>query len=112
LQFDPFMQRLAKASETKAPVVTLTQGVTPLKNAEAGHDHDAHGHDHGDHEHEHEHEHASHAEKAPAAGHGHHDHGEYDPHAWQSVPNAEIYVKNTADALCKVDAAGCETYKA
>lgn len=110
LQFDPFMQRLAKASETKAPVVTLTQGVTPLKNAEAGHDHDAHGHDHGDHEHEHEH--ASHAEKAPAAGHGHHDHGEYDPHAWQSVPNAEIYVKNTADALCKVDAAGCETYKA
>src|SRR5690606_32756803 len=31
---------------------------------------------------------------------------------WQSVPNAIIYVKNIADALCKADSAGCETYKA
>ena len=111
LQFDPFMQRLAKASETKAPLITLTQGVTPLKNTEDGHDHEGHDHDHGHagHDHDHDHDHAAHDGKEPA---GHHDHGEYDPHAWQSVPNAEIYVKNTADALCKVDAAGCETYKA
>ena len=106
LQFDTFMQRLAKSSETKAPVVEVTKGIEPLKNtedehghgAESAHDDHDHGHDH-DHAHEHEHEHE-------------HDHGEYDPHAWQSVPNAMIYVKNIADALCKVDSAGCESYKA
>ncbi|MGO3125598.1 MAG: metal ABC transporter substrate-binding protein [Advenella sp.] len=96
LQFDTFMQRLAKSSETKAPVVEVTKGIEPLKNAE-----DEHGHGgepaHDDHDHDHGHE---------------HDHGEYDPHAWQSVPNAMIYVKNIADALCKVDSAGCESYKA
>jgi len=102
LQFDTFMQRLAKSSETKAPLVEVTQGIEPLKNTEDehghgqevahdGHDHDDdHGHDHGD----------------------EHHHGEYDPHAWQSVPNAMIYVKNIADALCKVDSAGCQAYKA
>ena len=41
-----------------------------------------------------------------------HDHGAFDPHAWQSVHNAEIYVKNIADAFCAADAAGCDTYKA
>lgn len=94
LQFDTFMQRLAKSSETKAPVVEVTKGIEPLKNTE-----DEHGHGeesaHDDHDHGHE-----------------HDHGEYDPHAWQSVPNAMIYVKNIADALCKVDSEGCESYKA
>lgn len=106
LQFDTFMQRLAKSSETKAPVVEVTKGIEPLKNtedehghgAESAHDDHDHGHDH-DHDHDHAHEHD-------------HDHGEYDPHAWQSVPNAMIYVKNIADALCKVDSAGCESYKA
>ena len=35
-----------------------------------------------------------------------------DPHAWQSVPNARIYVKNIAEALCAKDAEGCSGYKA
>ncbi|TIU02834.1 MAG: zinc ABC transporter substrate-binding protein, partial [Mesorhizobium sp.] len=43
---------------------------------------------------------------------GHHHHGESDPHAWQSVHNAELYVKNIADAFCAADAAGCDTYRA
>ena len=43
--------------------------------------------------------------------HGH-DHGHADPHAWQSVPNAIIYVKNIADGLCAADAAGCAAYRA
>lgn len=100
LQFDTFMQRLAKSSETKAPVVEVTKGIEPLKNTEDEHGHGAEpAHDDHDHDHDHAHEHE-------------HDHGEYDPHAWQSVPNAMIYVKNIADALCKVDSAGCESYKA
>jgi zinc/manganese transport system substrate-binding protein len=38
--------------------------------------------------------------------------GAIDPHAWQAVGNAEIYVKNIRDALIKVDPAGRETYEA
>lgn len=51
-------------------------------------------------------------QKEQAHGHGHgHDHGHTDPHAWQSVPNAMVYVKNIATALCRVDASGCEGYQ-
>jgi zinc/manganese transport system substrate-binding protein len=42
---------------------------------------------------------------------GHH-HDDIDPHAWQSVPNAELYVKNIADALCTADPADCADYRA
>ncbi len=35
-----------------------------------------------------------------------------DPHAWQSVPNAELYVKNVADALCAADPVDCADYRA
>ncbi len=43
--------------------------------------------------------------------HGH-DHGDADPHAWQSVLNAKIYATNIRDALIAADPAGAETYKA
>ncbi|HEY4199350.1 MAG TPA: metal ABC transporter substrate-binding protein [Devosiaceae bacterium] len=35
-----------------------------------------------------------------------------DPHAWQSLANGLIYVKNIAAGLCAVDADGCPTYEA
>ena len=35
-----------------------------------------------------------------------------DPHAWQSVANAKLYVANIRDALAKADPAGADTYKA
>jgi zinc/manganese transport system substrate-binding protein len=35
-----------------------------------------------------------------------------DPHAWQSVANAKIYVTNIRDALIAADAAGAEVYRA
>jgi zinc/manganese transport system substrate-binding protein len=35
-----------------------------------------------------------------------------DPHAWQSVANARIYVANVRDALVAADAAGAEAYRA
>lgn len=41
-----------------------------------------------------------------------HDHGHDDPHAWQSVPNAIVYVKNIEAGLCAADAAGCASYQA
>lgn len=106
LHFEGFLARLVEASATKATVVELTKGVTPLEfkpefaedeegtahaEAEAGHEEAAH-------------EEAAHDE----AGH---EHGNVDPHAFQSIANAKIYVANIADAFCAADAADCDTYR-
>jgi zinc/manganese transport system substrate-binding protein len=95
LHFEGFLPRLVEASATKAPIVELTKGVEPIKSAEEDHDHD----------------------QAAGEVHKHeeadgHDHGAYDPHAFQSISNAKIYVKNIADAFCTADAANCDVYKA
>lgn len=51
--------------------------------------------------------------KAIEGGKDHdHDHAHADPHAWQSVPNVMVYVKNIADGLCAADTAGCTAYRA
>ncbi len=49
-----------------------------------------------------------------AGGHAHHghDHGDHDPHAWQDVANAKIYVANIRDGLVQVDPEGRVTYEA
>jgi zinc/manganese transport system substrate-binding protein len=47
--------------------------------------------------------------KPAPAEHAHHD---IDPHAWQSVGNAKIYVGDIRDALIAADPAGAETYRA
>ncbi|RWO03272.1 MAG: metal ABC transporter substrate-binding protein [Mesorhizobium sp.] len=114
LQFEGFLQRLVEVSSTKAPVVELTKGGEVLRNAEEEHHDEA---AEGEQRHEHEAAEAGHDQHAEE-GHEqaneetHHDHGEFDPHAWQSVHNAEIHVKNIADAFCAADAAGCDDYKA
>ncbi|MGO4526079.1 metal ABC transporter substrate-binding protein [Microvirga sp. 2MCAF35] len=41
-----------------------------------------------------------------------HDHGGADPHAWQNIGNAKIYVANIRDALIAADAAGKTVYEA
>ena len=43
----------------------------------------------------------------PGGGH----HAEADPHAWQSVANAKIYVGNIRDALMTADPDGTATYR-
>jgi zinc/manganese transport system substrate-binding protein len=117
LHFEGFLQRLVDASSTKATVVELARGVQTMDahedeeegHAHAGHEEEGHGHaaeapDDDAHE---GHAHKDHAHE----GHGHH-HGDTDPHAFQSIVNARIYVKNIADAFCVADAAGCDTYRA
>ena len=51
------------------------------------------------------------AERAGDRGHDH-DHGPADPHAWQSVANAKVYVANIRDALIAADPAGKDVYTA
>lgn len=108
LQFEGFMSRLIETSGTKAAVVEVSKGIEPLKNAEeehhdgeekaeAGHNHDPEEKAEAGHDHEHE---------------GRHHHGEFDPHAWQSIHNTQTYVKNIADTFCEADKAGCATYTA
>ena len=41
-----------------------------------------------------------------------HRHGGADPHAWQSIANAKLYVANIRDALIAADPDGRQTYEA
>lgn len=87
LHFEGFLPRLVEASATKAPIVELSKGVEPIKSAEDEHHHEA------------------------AGGTQHEEHEAFDPHAFQSISNAKIYVNNIVDAFCTADAANCDTYK-
>ncbi len=81
LGFEGWINRLVKASGTKATMVVATKGVKARK---AAGDH-GHGHSHGD---------------------------DADPHAWQSVANAKLYVTNIRDGLVAADPAGKAAYDA
>ncbi|MBI5130339.1 MAG: metal ABC transporter substrate-binding protein [Rhodopseudomonas palustris] len=89
LGLEGWLPRLVQSSGGKATIVTATKGIKTL-DAD-----DGDSHDHG---------------KAA----GKHDHGDEhtDPHAWQSVLNAKIYVANIRDALIAADPAGEAVYRA
>ena len=84
LGYEGWMPRLLQSTGYKGPQVEAARGVRTL-DAAPGADHD-HGHDD-------------------------HDHGPTDPHAWQSVGNAKVYVQNIVAGLCAADAAGCTGYR-
>ena len=86
LGFEGWIDRLIKASGTKAPVVVAAKGVPTLAEA------DAPGHAHGP------------GETAHRAEHG------ADPHAWQNVAHVRTYVANIRDGLSKADPAHAEDY--
>ena len=70
LGLEGWLPRLLQSSGSKAPIITATKGIAPLK---AGSD--------------------------------------ADPHAWQSVANARIYVANISDALVAADPADAEVFR-
>jgi zinc/manganese transport system substrate-binding protein len=70
LGLEGWLPRLLQASGGKAPIVTATTGVAPLKSG-----------------------------------------SDADPHAWQSVANAKIYVANIRDALVAADPADAGAFR-
>ncbi len=70
LGLEGWLPRLLQASGSKAPIVTATRGIAPLKLGV-----------------------------------------DADPHAWQSVANAKIYVANIRDALVAADPADAEVFR-
>jgi zinc/manganese transport system substrate-binding protein len=87
LLLEGFMERLVEASGTTATVAVLTDGADILNDPNGGHYHYING------------EAVFHATPN-------------DPHAWQSVANARVYVRNIVAEFCKADAEGCDIYRA
>ncbi|WP_449220422.1 metal ABC transporter substrate-binding protein [Tistrella mobilis] len=85
LGFEGWMDRLVQASGYDGPVAVATTGIVPRQMAEAEEGEENHDHDH-----------------AGGEDHDHH-HGGTDPHAWQSLSNARIYVHNVLEALVAAD---------
>lgn len=136
LGFEGFLERLIDASDTQATIITASTGIDVIEVGEDDHhdhddhdDHDEHAHDdHGHDEHDHdEHAHDEHAhddhghddhghDEHAHDEHGHddhgHDHGPNDPHAWQSLDAAQIYVANIANGLCDALPAHCDEFTA
>jgi zinc/manganese transport system substrate-binding protein len=92
LGFEGWLDRLVEASGYTGPVAVASKGTAPISLSKE--------------EHEDADEEAGHVEEAE------HHHGDVDPHAWQSVPNVEIYVKNIVSALCSADQEDCADYQA
>ena len=82
LGLEGWLPRLTESSGSKATTVVATHGIVPRKVA-AG---EMLSRDRGA--------------------------GSVDPHAWQSVANAEIYVANIRDAMMAADPANAATYRA
>jgi zinc/manganese transport system substrate-binding protein len=70
LGLEGWLPRLLQSSGSKAPIITATKGIAPLKVGSNA-----------------------------------------DPHAWQSVPDARIYVANISDALIAADPADAEAFR-
>jgi zinc/manganese transport system substrate-binding protein len=70
LGLEGWLPRLLQSSGSKAPIITATKGIAPLKLG-----------------------------------------SDADPHAWQSVANARIYVANIRDALVQADPADADYFR-
>ena len=99
LEFEGWLDRLIDASDFRGVRVVATAGIEPIAYEDGADTHDgdreADRDEHADHD--------DHDEHAGGDDHGGHDHGVFDPHAWQSLRHAAIYVDNIAAALSRAD---------
>ncbi|CEP38023.1 MULTISPECIES: metal ABC transporter solute-binding protein, Zn/Mn family [unclassified Halomonas] len=100
LLFEGWMERLISASDYSGGLVTATDGIEPHSFAE----HEEHGHE--------EHGHEKHGQDDHADEHAGHEHGNQDPHAWQDMHQAEVYIANIRDGLIAADADNADEYRA
>lgn len=85
---------------------------------EEEHDHEEdnnhdHNHDH-DHEEDHNHDHEEDYSHDLEEDHDHdhdHDHGEFDPHIWLSLKNAQVIVENIKNQVSELDPANADFYE-
>lgn len=92
LGFEGWMARLLKSANYKGTHVVATQDADVMAAEDDDHD-------------------AKPGAKKTAGSDHKHDHAKADPHAWQSVPNAFVYVRNITKGLCDADAEGCDSYQ-
>ena len=91
LGLEGWLNRLLEASGAKAPVIKASAGVEAIEEEHHGEEHQR---------------------QQQRAGESDDEHGVQDPHAFQSIRNAMIYVRNIAAALCRAAPHHCEAYKA
>ncbi|SMY38249.1 metal ABC transporter substrate-binding protein [Photobacterium andalusiense] len=90
LGLEGWLPRLIESSHFKGTEIVASKGINTLTLAE---------------------EECAHHSSAKEGCHHHHHHGVYDPHAWNSVTNVKIYVKNIEAGLIKVDPAHTSDYQ-
>ena len=115
LEFEGWLDRLIDATDFKGMHVIATKGIEPIafeeREEHGGHNEKADDgkRSHGENDHGHdkkgteENHRDGHSDDKHDDHHAGHDHGAFDPHAWQSLNNAVIYVDNITGALAKAD---------
>lgn len=76
-QFEAWLPKLTQAAGYQGEIIAASTDVPLRAYAEEHHDHDEE--------------------------HDHHEHGAFDPHAWQNLDYAQIYVQNITAALGRID---------
>ena len=99
LDFEGWLDRLMEASDFGGVRVVATAGIEPIAVEDDG---DEHGRD-GDHK-------EGKSAEEHGDGHDSHHHGAFDPHAWQSLRHAVVYVDNITKALAKADLDNASTF--
>ena len=97
LDFEGWLERLIEASDFGGVRVVATAGIKPIAFERGDGDHNRDGQEDGS------------AEDHGDDHHGHH-HGATDPHAWQSLQHAVVYVDNITAALAKADPENASAY--
>lgn len=92
LEFEGWIPRLVESSNFIGEKVVASDGIDAMKGDHNNDEHDTHDSDHVEHD--------------------HHHHGEFDPHAWNSIANVKIYVRNIEKGLSKLDPKNTNDYEA